>query len=68
MARGKCNFRQRDLTAAIKAARAAGVEIVRVEIVGNKIIVVAGNSQDGLPPSELDQELAEFEERRHGQD
>lgn len=63
MTRGKCHFRQRDLTAAMKAARAAGVEIVRVEIVGNKIIVVAGSSKDGLPPNELDQELAEFEER-----
>ena len=31
MARGSCTFRQRDLTAALKAAKAAGVQ-VRVKI------------------------------------
>jgi len=41
MARGKCHFRQRDLTAAMKAARAAGVEVARYEVgAGGKIIVV----------------------------
>ena len=32
MARGSCTFRQRDVTAAVKAAIAAGVNIARVEI------------------------------------
>jgi hypothetical protein len=41
MARGKCNFRQRDLTAAMKAARAAGVAVARFEVgADGKIIVV----------------------------
>ena len=41
MARGKCHFRQRDLTAAMKAARAAGVEVARYEVgADGKIVVV----------------------------
>ncbi len=43
MARGSCTFRQRDVTKAVKAVAAAGVEIARVEIDRNgKIIVVTG--------------------------
>ena len=32
MSRGECTFRQRDVTAALKAVRDAGVEVARVEI------------------------------------
>jgi hypothetical protein len=41
--RGRCTFRQRDVTAAIKAAKAAGEEVVRVEVGrdGNIIIVTS---------------------------
>ena len=43
MARGTCTFRQRDVTKAVKAVAAAGVEIARVEIDRNgKIIVIMG--------------------------
>ena len=44
MSRGACTFRQRDVAAAIKAARDAGVEVARVEIdrKDGKIIVIAG--------------------------
>jgi hypothetical protein len=43
MSRGPATFRQRDLTAAVKAMRAAGCEVVRVEIgKDGKIIVVTG--------------------------
>jgi hypothetical protein len=39
--RGQLTFKQRDLTAAIRAARAAGCEVVRVEIdKAGKIAVV----------------------------
>ena len=47
MARGSCTFRQRDVTKAVKAVAAAGVEIARVEIDRNgKIIVIAGKPAD----------------------
>jgi hypothetical protein len=40
MARGKCAFRQSDLTRAFKAARAAGVEVARYEIAKDGRIIV----------------------------
>lgn len=43
MSRRACIFRQTDLTRAVKGARAAGIEIERVEInKDGRIIVVAG--------------------------
>ena len=43
MSRGPATFRQRDLTAAVKAMQAAGCEVARVEIgKDGKIVVVAG--------------------------
>ena len=59
MPRAACTFRQRDLRLALETARAAGLEIGRVEIDRDgKIVVVAGK-----PPvnDDLDRELAEFE-------
>jgi hypothetical protein len=41
MARGACNFRQRDLTAAIKAAREAGLPLARVEVREGLISLIA---------------------------
>jgi hypothetical protein len=66
MARSPLTFRQQDVTRAVKAVTAAGVDIARIEIGRDgKIVVVtqqpATSQQDGL-----DQELAEFE-ARHGQ-
>jgi ACT domain-containing protein len=42
MARSSCTFKQRDVTAAVRAVKAAGVEVARVEVDGDgKIVVVA---------------------------
>jgi hypothetical protein len=42
MSRGSHTFRQADLTRTVKGLRAAGVDIVRVEIEHDRIVVVAG--------------------------
>jgi hypothetical protein len=48
MARSKSSFRQRDITRAIKAARAAGVTDPRIEIsVDGKIIIITKESEPG---------------------
>lgn len=46
MARGPLTFKQRDLTAAVKAVRLAGCEVARVEIgKDGKIVVVTGQPE-----------------------
>lgn len=56
MARDRSAFRQVDVTRAIKAARAAGVEVLRVEIepLSGKIVIVSG-SAPGEAPSPFDE-------------
>ena len=54
MSRGPTTFRQRDVTAAIKAAKAAGLEIVRIEVDKTGRIVVVTRKEpvataDGVP-------------------
>jgi hypothetical protein len=47
MARGPCTFKQQDVTRALRAAVAAGVEVQRFEIdKDGKIVVVTGKSQE----------------------
>jgi hypothetical protein len=43
MGRGPCTFRQRDVTKAVRAVAAAGIEVARVEIDRDgRIIVITG--------------------------
>jgi hypothetical protein len=63
MSRAPSTFRQQDVTRAVKAVVAAGVDIARVEIDGGgKIVIVAGKpSETTSPQDDLDRELQEWE-------
>jgi len=52
MARGPCNFRQTDVKRAIKGARAAGMEVARVEINKDGVIVVVPSCKPEGPADE----------------
>jgi hypothetical protein len=47
MTRGPCTFRQQDLTRALKATVAAGIEVERIEIdaTTGRIVIVTGKSE-----------------------
>jgi hypothetical protein len=66
MSRGRCTFRQRDVTAALKAVVAAGMPVagVKIDSDGNIVLLIQRSVGDLL--NELDTELADFE-ARHGQ-
>ena len=58
MARGPCRFRQRDVTAAMKAVKAAGVEAARAEIhLDGRIVGAIGSPEI----DDFDRELADFD-------
>lgn len=63
MARGNCTFRQRDLTAAVRAVAKAGVELARIEIDPNGKIVLVTGTAGSHEVNDLDRELAEHEAR-----
>jgi hypothetical protein len=47
MGRGPCIFKQGDVTRAVKGARAAGVEVQRIEIdKDGRIVIVAGEPEE----------------------
>jgi hypothetical protein len=59
MARGPCNFRQQDVTRAVKGTVAAGVEVARVEIdKSGKIVIVTGTpvEEDDSTSNEWDED------------
>jgi|HubBroStandDraft_6_1064221.scaffolds.fasta_scaffold1170189_2 hypothetical protein len=67
MARRPSNFKQRDVTRALRGAMAAGIEVGRFEIGGDgKIVVIPAGETPSAPVTDLDQELEEFE-KHHGQ-
>ena len=65
MPRSTCNFRQRDVTAAVKAVEAAGREAQRVRIDRNGCIIIDLAVIRTQPTDELDTELEEFK-AQHG--
>jgi hypothetical protein len=66
MARAPSTFRQQDVTRAVKAVIAAGVDIARVEIGRDGKIVVIAQQPTANQQDDLDRELIAFE-ARHGQ-
>lgn len=47
MARGPCTFKQQDVTRALRAAVAAGIDVQRIEIDRDgKIVVVTGKPRE----------------------
>jgi hypothetical protein len=62
--RGACNFKQRDVTRAVKAVAKAGVAVARIEIAPNGNIIISTNVAAGAQEDDLDRELAEFEARK----
>lgn len=55
MARGHCTFKQRDVTAAVKAVAKAGVAVARVEIDRDgKIVVTTGKADAEAPQNDFD--------------
>ncbi|MEN3791845.1 hypothetical protein [Fulvimarina sp. MAC3] len=54
MARQPVVFKQSDLTRAIKAARAAGLDVGRIEIEPGRIVVIPGKPRDDEPRSSWD--------------
>jgi len=65
MARARSTFRQSDITRAFRAAQAAGVENVRIEIAKDgRLVIIATGAQPAVQ-DDLDRELEEFR-ARHG--
>lgn len=61
MARGPCTFRQQNVTRALRAMLAAGIEVQRIEIDRDgKIVVVAGKSKE--LPRDGDDERNEWDD------
>ena len=65
MARAPSTFRQQDVTRAIRAAIAAGVDIARIEVAKDGRIVIVTGGADPAVQDDLDRELEQFR-ARHG--
>jgi hypothetical protein len=55
MTRGPCTFRQQDVTRALKATVAAGIEVQRVEIGRDGKIMIVTTKADPVPPGDCDE-------------
>ena len=58
MSRGDCTFRQRDLTAALKAAAKSGAAVARVEVRrdGTIVVIMGEPSPATVPDSDMGDE------------
>ena len=63
MARGPATFKQADLTRAVKAARAAGLDVARTEIMPDGMIRLIHSAE---VTSESKDEFEEYWSRRQG--
>jgi len=54
MARERLSYRQRDLTAAIRALKAAGVEVKRVDVHKGGVTITPGPPDEAPAPDDLD--------------
>ncbi len=70
VSRGICTFRQRDVTAAVKAVVAAGVAVARIEIDrGGKIVIIVGKGgESGNPNGDESDAANEWDEVFDGAD
>jgi hypothetical protein len=68
MARRECKFRQREITRTIRAARAAGVDVDRIEIdPDGKIVAHLGSGGDNPKRNTADAVLESLKHgRKHG--
>jgi hypothetical protein len=68
MSRGAYSFKQRDVTRAINAAKAAGIAIGRVEVDKNgKIVIVTGQPQESpAAPNVFEIEAERLRKRSNG--
>jgi hypothetical protein len=54
MSRAPYTFKQTDVTRAVKAVVAAGIEVQRVEVEKDKIVVIAGKPGSNHAPNQWD--------------
>jgi hypothetical protein len=64
MARDRLTYRQRDLAAALKAAKAAGVSIARVEIRKDGVHIIPGKPADAPAAPEEEPDYATILQER----
>jgi hypothetical protein len=57
MSRGPCHFKQRDVTAAVKALRAAGCEVAGIEFdpASGRVRVLTGRGNDSELPADTNE-------------
>jgi hypothetical protein len=54
VARERLTFRQRDVTAALRAVAAAGISVARIEIRKDGVVIIPGVADCAIPPDDPD--------------